>query len=140
MGTWYSEKRPHEAYRGGEFAFDKRYLEVAVVVGDRIRRLRHDRGVRLLDLARTVPKPGGDGYSPSHLSRLERGWAHAPLYVYLRIASALDVDPWGLFAQDEVGREPSAGELVLLRFLRHAGIPAEEALARIATPGARPVR
>lgn len=131
MGTWYFEKRPDRAYEGDWRGGPTRYLEVAVVVGDRIRRLRLDNGVRLLDLARDVAKPGGGGYSASHFSRLERGWANAPLYVYLQIASVLDVDPWQLFAQDDVRHEPSPGEVVLLRFLRRAGIPPEEALARI---------
>ena len=140
MGTWYFEKRPDRAYEGDWRGGPRRYLEVAVVVGDRIRRLCMDRGARLLDLAREVPKPGGGGYSASHFSRLERGWANATLYVYLQIASALDADPWQLFAEDEVRHDSSPAELVLLRFLRRTGISPEEALERIVSPSAQSAR
>lgn len=146
MGTWYFEKKPHRGYEGDWRGGPTRHLEVAVVVGDRIRRTRLERGVRLLDLARDVNKPGGGHYSASHFSRLERGWANATLYVYLKIADRLEVDPWHLFAADEVGREARPEELFLLRFLRRSGISPEEALARIAggepavSPEAPPAR
>lgn len=111
---------------------DKRYLEVAYVVGGRIRMLRLDRGLLLRDLADKIIRPEtGEGYSVSYLSRLERGWANAPLYVYLRIAEALGVDEWSLFARDEVAKEVSAAEMVLVRFLRETNTPAERALARL---------
>jgi len=84
-----------------------------------------------MDLARRVPKPGGTYFSGSYFSRLERGWAHAPLYVYLLAARALEVDQWELFAADDVRHDPRPGELVLLRVLREARISAEEALVRI---------
>ena len=114
---------------------DSRYLEMAHVIGGRIRRLRLDRGMTLAQLAERVHKPETGGwYSPSYISRLERGWANAPLYVYLRIAEALGVDEWRLFAVDEVAREVSAAELVVVRFLREAGLAPEEALARLVSP------
>ncbi|MEX2195172.1 MAG: helix-turn-helix transcriptional regulator [Thermoleophilaceae bacterium] len=140
MSLYQFEKKPHGAFRGGEFPFDKRYLEVAVVVGDRIRRLRLDRDVTLIDLARRVRKPAGGGYSASYFSRLERGWANAPLYTYHQIARALEVDPWILFASDEARHDPNPGEVLLLRFLRRAGIAPDDALARIVSPEARPAR
>jgi transcriptional regulator with XRE-family HTH domain len=140
MGLYQFEHKPHRAMLGGEFAFDKRYLEVAVVVGDRIRRLRLDRDWTLIDLARRVRKPGGNGYSASYFSRLERGWANAPLYTYLQIAKALEADQWALFAPDEARQEASPGELVLLRFLRRTGVSPEEALERIVSPSAPPAR
>lgn len=86
----------------------------------------------LPDLGKRIPNPDTNGwYSASQLSRLERGWANAPLYVYLRIAEALEVDEWRLFARDEVGEEVSAAEMVLVRFLRETNTPAERALARL---------
>ena len=140
MGLYQFEHKPHRAFLGGEFPFDNRYLEVALVVGDRIRRLRMDRGWTLIELARKVRKPGGKGYSASYFSRLERGWANAPLYTYLQIATVLEADSWALFAPDEVRHDPSPGELVLLRYLRRAGIAPEEALERIVSPSAQPAR
>lgn len=118
---------------------EQRRHEVAAVVGDRIRRLRLDRGMRLLELARRIPKPSGRPYSASYVSRIERGWAHAPIYVYDHIARALDVDPWLLFAQDEVRHDPRPDELVLLRFLRRAGISPDEVLWLLAD-AARPTK
>ncbi len=133
MGLYQFEHKPHRAFLGGEFPFDRRYLEVAVVVGDRIRRLRMDRDWTLIELARRVRKPGGGGgYSASYFSRLERGWANAPLYTYLQIATVLEADSWALFAPDEVRHDPTPGELMLLRYLRRAGVPPDEALVRIA--------
>ena len=141
MSLYQFEHKPHRAFLGGEFPFDRRYLEVAVVVGDRIRRLRMDRDWTLIELARRVRKPGGKaGYSASYFSRLERGWANAPLYTYLQIATALEADSWALFAPDEVRLEASPAELVLLRFLRRTGISPEEALERIVSPSAPPAR
>jgi transcriptional regulator with XRE-family HTH domain len=86
-------------------------------------------------LAQRVYKPETGGwYSASYMSRLERGWANAPLYVYLRIADALEVDEWLLFARDGVAEEVSAAEMVLLRCLRETGLAPEQALARLVSP------
>src|SRR5438270_7598638 len=76
------------------------WIEWGVVVGDRIRRLRRDAGMRLYDLARAVHKPEGGGYSAGYFSRLERGWATAPLYVYVAIAEVLEVAPGRLLGPD----------------------------------------
>ena len=109
----------------------KPYAPGANVVGDRIRRLRLERGLRLVDVARRVRRPEGTHYSGGYVSRVERGWANAPLYVYLQIATVLEVDQWRLFAADDVFREFRMEEIVLLRFLRRVGIAPEEALARV---------
>jgi transcriptional regulator with XRE-family HTH domain len=108
------------------------YREWSVVVGDRIRRLRQERGWSLSELCGRVPKPEGGFYSPGHFSRLERGWSSAPLYVYIVIAEALAVDPGVLLGPDEVQRAVSPSERVLLRFLERIEIEPEEAIARLA--------
>ena len=78
---------------------DPYYLEWAIVVGDRIRRLRRERDWSLVDLARRVTKPEGGYYSAGHFSRLERGWASAPVYAEQRLL---------LRVLDEAGIEPAA--------------------------------
>ena len=138
MGRYPRHKPPPPGYRsnpGQHGMSDSRYLELAYVVGGRIRRLRLDREWRLSDLAGRVRKPEtGGSYSASYLSRLERGWANAPLYVYLRIAAALEVDEWLLFARDDVAEQASGAEMVIIRFLRETGMAPEQALARLVSP------
>lgn len=105
---------------------------MAQVVGGRIRRVRLDRGWKLHELAGRVYKPETGGYySASYMSRLERGWANAPLYVYLRVADALEVDAWALFARDDAAEAATGAEMVLVRFLRETAMRPEEALARL---------
>jgi transcriptional regulator with XRE-family HTH domain len=113
---------------------DPYHCEWGIVVGDRIRRLRRDRGWSLAELARRVWKPDGGHYSGGYFSRLERGWASAPLYVYLAIADVLEVKPGILLGADEAAREISAEQRVLLDFLEAAEIGPGEALARLAAP------
>jgi len=113
------------------------YVEWGVVVGDRIRRLRQDRHWALKDLARRVPKPDGGGYSIGYFSRLERGWANAPLYVYLKIAEALDVEAGVLLGPDELQREVSAGERIVLDFMARAGIEPVDAVLRLSAVAGR---
>jgi transcriptional regulator with XRE-family HTH domain len=118
--------------RNGPRWSDPYYTEWGVVVGDRIRRLRQARGWALHELARRVRKPEGGHYSAGYFSRLERGWASAPLYVYLVIAGALEVEPGVLLGPDEVQRELAPEEAVLLRLLRRSGIEPGDAIARLA--------
>ena len=101
-------------------------------MGDRIRRLRNDRGWSLAELARRVWKPDGGHYSAGYFSRVERGWASAPLYVYLAIADVLEVKPGILLGADEATKEFTAEQRLLLGFLEAAGIEPGEALARLA--------
>ena len=108
--------------------------EWAAVIGDRIRRLRKERDWSLRHLAVAVSKPEGGHYSAGYFSRLERGWASAPLYAYLAIADALEVAPGILLGADEATKEVSAQQRVLLDFLEAAGIGPGEALARLAAP------
>jgi transcriptional regulator with XRE-family HTH domain len=135
--------------KGGSGWIDGNRCEWAVVVGDRIRRLRRDRDLTLVQLASSVQKPGGKTFSPGHLSKIERGWANAPLATYLAIATALAVTPWRLLGPEEVQKEVTDAELTLIQFLRHVGLAPHEALARLAgdpagtasePPGSRPAR
>ena len=124
--------------RDGPRWSDPYYREWAVVVGDRIRRLRQQRGWSLRDLTERVHKPEGGHYSGGYFSRLERGWGSAPLYVYLIIAEQLEVDAGVLLGPDEVQREITPAEGVLLRFLERSGIDPETAIARLAQTGPAP--
>ena len=90
----------------------------------------------LAQLAGAVDKPGGGHYSGGYFSRLERGWASAPLFVYIAAAAALGVDVWRLLGPDEVEKEVTDGELTLILFLRGVGISPHEALVRLAGPRA----
>ena len=107
---------------GGARWADPYYREWAVVVGDRIRTAS----------GTEAWKPEGGHYSAGYFSRLERGWGSAPLYVYIVVAEALGVDPGVLLGPDEVQRDVTPAEGVLLRFLERAEIDPEDAIARLA--------
>ena len=109
--------------------------EWAIIVGDRIRRLRRKRGMTLSGLSDAIDTPSGDGYSTGYLSKLERGFANPPLYTYLAIAVALGVEPGRLLGSDEAMGEVSDAELTLIRALRVAAIEPWEALARLVERG-----
>jgi transcriptional regulator with XRE-family HTH domain len=107
----------------------------ALVVGDRVRRLRTARRWTLQDLAFAVRKPEGGHYSAAFVSRLERGWSSPPLYAYLVVAEALEVPPGKLLGRGELERELTPGEGVLVMFLKRMGITPEEAVVRLACEG-----
>jgi len=109
--------------------------EWAAVVGDRVRRLRKEEELTLHELSALVMKPEGGWYSAGYLSRLERGWASAPLYVYLSVADALNVDPGRLFGLDDVQKQVSDAELTLLRCLRRLEVSPDAALAGLVDLG-----
>ena len=119
--------------RGG-IPGDPYYCEWAAVVGGRIRRLRRQRRATLRQLGLAIVIPGRGHYSAGFMSRLERGRASAPLYVYLAIADALEVDPGVLFGPDASTLEVSEGEAVLLRWLRGRGTQPHEAMLRLSEP------
>ena len=112
-------------------------MEWAEVVGGRIRRLRTARGWTLVDLARATGHVGRErpAYSGSYYSRLERGWASAPLHVYLMIARALEVKPGDLLGPEEVEKGVTAEERVLLDAIRALGLSPGGAIAALADPG-----
>ena len=103
--------------------------EWAQVVGRRARRLRETRGWTLYELAGRIVRHDGAVYSASTFSRLERGSAASPLYVYLQLARALDIEPGRLLGEETALLEASEGELTLIRTLRLMGIAPSEALA-----------
>ncbi len=130
---------PTRGRRDGPRWSDPYFCEWSQVVGGRIRRLRLERGWALHELASRVRKPEGGSYTAGYFSRLERGWASAPLSVYLGIAAALEAEPGGLLGEDEVGRETTAAQRALLAFVDAAGLSPEQAIVRLAgLPGPPP--
>jgi len=85
----------------------------------------------LVEFARTVYRPEGGSYSPSYFSRLERGWASAPMYVYLAVADALGVEPGALLGSDDVEKDVSDSEMTMVRCLRRLRIAPDDALVRL---------
>jgi transcriptional regulator with XRE-family HTH domain len=129
--------RMHEAWRASAYrrsypANDPYYCEWGAVIGDRVRRLRRERGMTLLELGAATRKPEDRSqWSPAFLSRLERGRANAPLYVYLQLADVLGVDAGVLLGSDAALLEATEAERMLLRCLRSLGIPPHEAMTAL---------
>lgn len=119
-------------FRGGPRWSDPYHCEWGIVVGDRIRRLRKQRDLTLNQLCLNVFKPEGGNYTAGYLSRLERGWASAPLYVYLALADALEVAPGRLLGPDDAARSVSDAEMTLVRFTRRLALEPDEAIALLA--------
>jgi transcriptional regulator with XRE-family HTH domain len=102
------------------------------MIGARVRRVRLSRDLTQGALLRKVERPRGGTYSSGLLSRIEKGYANSPLYVYMHIAAALDLGPGRLMGSDETQKPISEGEMTLVRFLRRAGIKPDDAIARLA--------
>ena len=138
MGRHRLYVRPLETgYRGGPRWPDPYYCEWGVVVGDRVRRLRKGRDLTLAQMSSLVPRPYEGSYHAGYFSRLERGWASAPLYTYLALADVFDVPPGRLLGPDDAQRDFSEGEMTMVVLLRRLRMAPDEAIARIvATPGA----
>jgi transcriptional regulator with XRE-family HTH domain len=115
---------------------DPYYCQWGAVVGDRVRRLRRDRDMKLRDLAEALHKPEGGHYSPGFISKLERGRASAPLYVYLAVADALAVDAGVLLGPDSASLRTSDAEAMLLRCLRGLKIEPHDAITALVAAGA----
>jgi transcriptional regulator with XRE-family HTH domain len=116
-----------------EFFYRTPYTEM---IGSRLRRLRDARGLSQNRLRYGVRRPRGGPYSQSVISRLERGYANAPVYVYLHIAEAFDLAPEVLLGPDDALKPVSEAEMTLLRTLRRLSVSPDEALARVAaSPG-----
>lgn len=102
------------------------------MVGGRARRARTARRLTQRKLLEKVEHPRGATYSKGLLSRIEKGYANSPLYVYMHLAAALDLDPGRLMGSDETQKPISEAEMTLVRFLRRAGVKPDEAIARLA--------
>jgi transcriptional regulator with XRE-family HTH domain len=122
--------RQVNAYRNWGSLAKERY-EWSEVVGGRVRKLREERGWFLWQLAERVVRPDGARYSIATFSRLERGAAGSPFYVYLQLARALDIAPGRLLGEDSAVLPAGESELTLLRTLRIMGVSPPEALALI---------
>jgi len=110
----------------------RRYrVEWGEVVGHRIRRLRQARGWALKDVVSKVPKPEGGGYSLGYFSRLERGWASPPLYVYVALAEAFEIAPGELLGVEEFDRAFSPEQRMLLEVVEQLGLAPHEAAAKL---------
>ena len=119
---------------GGPRSADPAWCDWAVVVGLRVRTARRAAGLTLVELSRSMPRPGGGGYSGGYISRIERGAATAPLHVYLSVCAVLGLDPGRLLGPDDAKKPVSDAELTLLQTLRELGMVPHEALARLARP------
>ena len=104
------------------------------VVGRRVRMLRQRAGLVIHELATDIRRADGRPYSASFVSRLERGWASPPLYVYCLIATRFEVAPGELLGPDGVERTIDDAELTLVRVVRRLGLTPEDAIARLASP------
>jgi transcriptional regulator with XRE-family HTH domain len=105
-------------------------------VGERVRRLRLARGMTLRDVRERIYKPNGGFYSIGYLSKLERGWSNAPLYVYLTIGELMATVPGQLLGPDDTLRGASSGELTVIAVARRLGLRPDEAVLRLLAPGA----
>ena len=121
------------AYRAGGHTVDPYNFEWGGVVGDRIRRLRLQRGLSLLEFSRSIRKVGGGCYSVPYLSRLERGRARAPLFVYIQIADELEVDAGVLLGPDQASLDVTDAERTLLLCFRDLGIAPHDVLTTMVT-------
>jgi transcriptional regulator with XRE-family HTH domain len=107
----------------------------SLMVGGRVRAARVSRGLSQGALAEKVERPRGGHYSRGLLSRIEKGYANAPLYVYMHVAEALDIDPGRLLGSDETQKPITEAEMTLVRFLRRTNVKPDEALARLTRNG-----
>jgi len=106
-------------------------IEWGEVIGHRVRRLRLARDWKLHDLQERVRKPDGGFYSGGYFSRVERGWTSPPLYVYVKIAEALEVHPGDLLGIEAIDREVTPEQAMLLRVVERLGLAPDEVIARL---------
>jgi len=102
------------------------------MVGQRLKRLRQLRGWSQRQALERVRRPRGGTYSQGFLSRVEKGYASAPLYAYVHLATAFEVEPGRLMGSDETQKPITEAEMTMVRVLRKLGISPDAALARLA--------
>ena len=110
-------------------------MEWGEVVGRRVRALRLQRGIAIPALAQEIQRADGRPYSPSFVSRLERGWASPPLFSYILLARYFDVAPGELLGSEGVERPITDAELTLVRVARNMLLTPEEAIVRLMSGG-----
>jgi len=101
------------------------------MVGARIRRVRRAHELSQRMVLDRVERPRGGTYSTGLLSRIEKGYANSPLYVYLHLAAALDLEAGRLLGSDETQKPITEAEMTLVRLLRRKGIAPDEAIASL---------
>jgi hypothetical protein len=99
--------RMNSGYGGGPRWNDPFHCEWGTVVGDRIRRLRRERGMTLRDLCLEVDKPQG----------------------------GLRVEPGRLLGPDDAQRQVSEAEITLLHVLRRMEMAPADAIGLLAGLG-----
>ncbi len=87
--------------------------------------------MRIVDLANAIWRADGKPYSPAFVSRLERGWASAPLFTYIGLARRFGVPPGKLLGEDGLEGPVSESELTLIRVIRQLGLSPEDVLAML---------
>ena len=107
------------------------------MVGSRLRRLREARRLTQYEARHRVKRPRGGPYSQSMVSRLEAGYANAPLYVYIHFAEAYEIDPGALLCGEEFDKPASGAEMTLVRLLRRLEMAPDEAIARLTRSSGR---
>jgi len=116
-------------------AWASRYrMDWAVVVGRRVRALRHQREMSITELAQEIERADGRPYSASFVSRLERGWASPPLFAYILLARHFEVAPGELLGSEGVERPLTDAELTLVRVARNLRLSPEAAIVRLMRP------
>ena len=120
-------------------AWDGRYrCEWGEVVGRRARTLRQNEDLYIREVAAELRRADGRPYSSSFVSRLERGWASPPLYVYCLLARRFEVAPGELLGSEGVERPVSDAEMTLVRVIRRLGLSPEDAIAARASRAGAP--
>lgn len=104
-----------------------------LMIGRRLKRIREGRRLTQKYVADRTRKPRGNGvYSQGLLSRIEAGYANAPLYTYIDFAEFYELDPARVMGPEDAEKPVDEAEMALIKFLRRAGISVDEAIARLA--------
>jgi transcriptional regulator with XRE-family HTH domain len=104
-----------------------------LMIGRRLKRIREGRHLTQREVADRTRKPLGRGfYSQGMLSRIEAGYANAPLYTYLDFANFYELDPARVMGPEDAEKPVDEAELTLIKFLRRTGVSVDEAIARLA--------
>ena len=101
------------------------------MIGLRFKRVREGRHLTQSKVIEVARKPNGGFYSQGFLSRIEAGYANAPLFSYVDFANAYELDPARMMGPEEADKPVGEAEMALIGFLRRLGISPDEALVRI---------